>query len=284
MAWSVPLLDGQRSLLIEGKQVPALEPAAQAVAILASNALQRVEIEEKASRAGVDAETERVRSAVLSSVSHDLRTPLASILGAATTLTEEGTPAEAKVELARSIEEESRRLARQLDNLLQMTVVQGGALKLAREWVPPSELLGAALASLGRPVEKVQLRMDATPLVDADPGAVETVLLNLLSNALAVSQEVSVDSRVDEDGWTVRVLDRGPGFPSDDLERVFEKFYRGQTATSRGTGLGLAIVRALVRAHGGRTWACNRLDGGAEVGFCIPMGEAPTEVPEAIDE
>jgi two-component system sensor histidine kinase KdpD len=230
-------------------------------------------------------ERERLRSTLLSSVSHDLRTPLAAITGAASGLLQAPAPAAAeRRELAETIYEEAERLNRLVANLLDMTRLESGTVPLQREWHSIEEVMGSALGRLdealaGRRVETVM--PSDLPLVPIDAVLIEQVLVNLLENAIKYADPGSglrVTAGKDEGGVVVEVADEGPGLKPGDEERVFEKFYRGSSAP-RGFGLGLAICRAIVTAHGGRIWAENRAPRGAAFRFTLPVEGTPPPPP-----
>lgn len=255
------------------------------VGALISNLAARIKREARLEGA---VETERMRNAVLSSVSHDLRTPVGVILGAAETLldTKAEVSAHARNELVATIRDEADRLARLLRNLLEMTRIAGGGMHLACEWHVPEEIVGGALARLepqlvGRPV-----RVDIEPgleLVRVDGTLVEIVLVNLVENATKYTPPgTAIDVVVGRRGSAAcfEVLDAGPGLPLGSPDALFEKFVRGH-AGAEGVGLGLAICRAIVEAHGGRITARARDDGpGARFVVDLPgAGEQPPGVP-----
>jgi two-component system sensor histidine kinase KdpD len=241
----------------------------------------------------VAAQGERLRSALLASVSHDLRTPLGAIVGAVTTLEQEPKLEPAvRTSLLASIHEQAEHLSRLLRNLLEMTRLEGGAVRLQRELGAIEEPIGTVLASLAHRIADLEIEVDLDaadgPVFAVfDPIAVELVLTNLIENALRYGGppiEIRVTS--EGDAVAVRVLDRGPGLDEHTLAHVFEKFPRGLVGERKGglaaggAGLGLAIVRSLVEASGGRVWARNRADGpGAEFGFTLPRAELP-QLPE----
>jgi two-component system sensor histidine kinase KdpD len=231
---------------------------------------------------------EATRSALLSSVSHDLRTPLAAITGAATTLRDEAAALDAgqRGELLDAICEEAERMERLVGNLLDMTRVQSGALQVKREWIPVEEVIGSALnrteAKLeGRPVTTT-LPPDL-PLVAVDPVLLEQVLVNLLENAAKhtpAGTPVEVSARATAAEVTIDVADRGPGLPPGGEDgRLFEKFFRGPASVNvvAGAGLGLAICQGMMRALGGTIAAQNRAGGGALFRLRLPVpAGAPT--------
>ena len=261
------------------EQLHQLETFANQTAL----ALERARLAEEAQEAELRAETERLRNSLLSSVSHDLRTPLATITGAATTLLADGDRVEAGVrrELLESVRDEAGRLNRLVQNLLEMTRLESGALKPRREWHAMEEVVGAALRRLagslsGRRLE-VRVPPDV-PLVEMDDVLIEQVLINFLDNACKYTpagSPVTVAVTGDPGRVTVEVADRGPGLPRGDEERVFEKFYRGGGTQAPGAGLGLAIAKGIVEAHGGRIWAHNLPEGGAAFFFTLPVTGIP---------
>jgi len=246
-------------------------------------ALERTRLANEAQDARVRAETERLRSALLTSVSHDLRTPLAAITGAATTILESGARLDARVqqELLESIRDEAERLNRLVQNLLEMTRLESGALGLSRDWHPLEEVVGAALARLARGLasRRVAVNVPAElPLVAMDDVLIEQVLVNLLDNAVKYTppdSPIRIIASATDRAVTVEVADRGPGLRPGEEDKVFEKFYRGHPAGGRGAGLGLAICQGIVRAHGGRIWAQNLPEGGVSFLFTLPLGEKP---------
>ena len=256
----------------------------EAFADQAALALERARLADEAEAARMGAETERLRSTLLTSVSHDLRTPLAAITGAATTMLQAGARLDERTrrDLLESIREETERLNRLVQNLLEMTRLESGALTLRREWHPIEEVIGAALGRFGdRPV-RLTIPRDL-PLVPIDDVLIEQVVINLVDNAVKYTPTASpirILATAHEDTVTVEVADHGPGLPKGDEERVFEKFYRGADATRQGTGLGLAICRGIVHAHGGRIWAQNLPEGGVAILFTLPLtGTPPASVP-----
>jgi K+-sensing histidine kinase KdpD len=238
------------------------------------------------------AEREQLRASLLASVSHDLRTPLGTILGAVTTLEDRGTAldAAARDSLLADIHEQAEHLSKLLRNLLEMTRLEGGAVRLTRELGAIEEPIGTALAALRERIgdRQINVRVPSEPLFTVfDPVAVELVLSNLVENALRHGGdpiEIEVSSE-NPDEVAVRVRDRGPGLAAGEEQRVFDKFYRGAHARAGGAGLGLAIVRILIEASGGRVWACSRDDGaGAEFGFTLPRVATPSvDEPEGLE-
>jgi two-component system, OmpR family, sensor histidine kinase KdpD len=254
----------------------------EAVARQAALALDRVRLAEEARQAALRARTEELRSGLLSSVSHDLRTPLAVITGSASTLRAdpELDPATRR-DLADAICEEAERLERQVANLLDMTRLDSGAVAPKREWVPLVEVVGGALTRLERRLagrRVVTMLPDELPLVSLDPVLVEQLLVNLLENAAKYTpaeSAIEVSARLERGAVVVDVGDRGPGIEPGDEERIFERFHRGAHAGGRGVGLGLPIARAIAQAHGGRLFAANRAGGGAVFRLTLPSSAEP---------
>jgi len=235
-------------------------------------------------RAAVRAETEELRSALLSSVSHDLRTPLAAITGAATTLRDdEGLPDATRAELLDTVCEEAERLERLLANLLDMTRLEAGGVTLQRDWVPLLEVVSGALMRVEPRLRADRVKVmipEGLPLVSVDPILMEQLFVNLLENVAKYTPSespVEIRAALVDGHIEVFVADRGPGIPPQDLERVFERFTRGSHAGVGGVGLGLPIARAIAVAHGGRLTALARPGGGTRFRLAIPPQGTPPE-------
>lgn len=284
---AVPLSSGDTSvgvIAVQARQDPrrlggASLPVLEAFARQAGLALGRVRAAEEAQRSALRAHTEELRSSLLSAVSHDLRTPLAVITGAATTLRDDGDrlTSAARDELLSSIVEDAKRLERVLGNLLQLTRVESG-LRPNREPIPVEELVGGVLTrledSLGdRPVV---ITVPSDIVISVDPVLFEQVLINLVDNALkhgappfeitATRTPVSVE---------ICVRDHGAGVPEGQEARLFDKFVRASTAP--GAGLGLAVVRAIVEAHDGKVTVERPADGGARFRIVVPNADTSVE-------
>jgi two-component system sensor histidine kinase KdpD len=239
----------------------------------------------RARAAAVRAESEALRGTLLSSVSHDLRTPLASITGAATTLRDQDVDEATRRELVGAICDEAERMDRLVRNLLDMTRLASGAVAPRREWVPVEELVGSALARTegalaGRPI-RTELPPE-TAMAHADPVLLEQLLVNLLENAARHTPpgtEVLVRARREGGALVLEVADRGPGIAPGDEERIFERFQGGARSAARGAGLGLAIARAVARVHGGTLRVANRPGGGASFTLHLPDAGAAPPVP-----
>jgi two-component system sensor histidine kinase KdpD len=213
----------------------------------------------------VENETERLRTALLSSVSHDLRSPLAAVIGAASSLSAYGgSMADGdRSELLDSIRAEAERLDRYIQNLLDMTRLGSGKLKLQRDWVGVDEMLGSAVLRLGKlfPAVHVDIRIEpGLPLLYVHPALIEQAFFNILENAAKVSppgEPVTASAESVRDKLVVEITDRGPGIPEDERRRVFDMFYSARRGdrSPRGSGLGLTIVRGMIGAHQGRVEA-----------------------------
>ena len=257
-----------------------------------ASAIERADFADEARLAQLRMETEQMRSSLLSSISHDLRTPLAVVTGAASSLLEDEIDGATRRELTETILQEAQRLNRLVRNLLDMTRLEAGAVRVNKEWQPLEEVVGAALNRLeellaGRPL-LTDLPPDL-PLVPLDAVLIQQLLVNLLENALKYTPpESPIEIRVRALPGNVEIVvaDRGPGIPAGAEQRVFDKFYRVSGAQGGGVGLGLAICKGIVMAHGGRIFAANRSGGGAEFHVFLPVdGEPPSpDAPESVEE
>jgi two-component system sensor histidine kinase KdpD len=275
-------------IILDPERTGFLEAFASQIAL----GIERENLAQEARASLVRVEAERMRNLLLSTVSHDLRIPLTVIAGSASTLAEsEKSLTEAsRQELVQTILEESRRLDRLVSNLLEMSRLQSGEIKLNKEWLVFEEVVGTSLAQLeiqlrGRPV-RVDVPADL-PLVFMDALLIERVLTNLLENTVKYTPPgtaVEVSARMEGKEVRVEVADRGPGLPRGEEDRVFEKFYQATPGRKRGVGLGLSICRVIVHAHGGNIWARNRPGGGAAFGFDLPMPDEPPPLFSSSDD
>jgi two-component system sensor histidine kinase KdpD len=274
----IGVLPGPTLGFFDQEQIHVLESFADQVAM----SIDRAMISREAQEALLRAETETLRNTLLSSVSHDLRTPLAAITGGVTTLLQQDVTfgAEERRELLLTVYEEAEHLNQIIRNVLDMTRLEAGAIKVKKEWQPVEQIVGAVLNRFAerikdRPV-KTHLSEDL-PLVSFDPLLIEQVLMNLLDNAIKYTPKgtpIDLAASVEDGEIIFAIEDRGPGIPAGEEERIFDKFVRG-SATGGGIGLGLTICRAITAAHGGRIWAENRQGGGAAFRFALPLGEQP---------
>jgi two-component system sensor histidine kinase KdpD len=251
-------------------------------------ALERARLAEEAKQAALRAKTEEMRSSLLSAVSHDLRTPLASITGAATSLRDDtNLGPDTRRELVESIVGEAERLERLVANLLDMTRLESGEIALRRDWVPLDEMVGSALTRLesrlgARPVT-VSIAAEV-PLLNVDPVLFEQVFVNLLENAdkyTPARSPLEITAHSAGQRVEVTIADHGPGLPAGAEAHIFEKFYRGPHSGTSGAGLGLAICKGIVQAHGGAIRAETRATGGAAFHISLPSaGTPPSVAPE----
>ena len=256
-------------------------------AALTAIALERVHYVEVAQQALIRMESERLRNSLLAAVSHDLRTPLAALVGLAESL-DLTKPAlsSAQRDTTRAIAEQARRMNALVINLLDMARIQSGEVKLRRGWQSVEEVVGSALKAvqpaLARHRVEVALQGDL-PLVEFDATLIERVLFNLLENAGKYTPEgttIRIGAELAGNELVVSVTDGGPGVPASQRQAIFEKFTRGsRESATPGVGLGLAISRAIVEAHHGRIWVDDASDGGARFAFTLPLG-TPPDVPQ----
>jgi two-component system sensor histidine kinase KdpD len=244
-------------------------------------ALDRASLAREMVSARTATETERVRNTLLASVSHDFRTPLASILGSASSLIELGDrlDAAAKKDLLGQIKTEAEDLDEMVRSLLAITRIDAGALELRRDWIDLREIADRVVNAARR--RGARQRIDVClprelPLVQADATLIEQAVGNVVGNAVThtpAASHVVLDAAVAADAVTVRVTDDGPGIPKDRLSQVFEKFVKGTEARhadgAQGTGLGLAIAKGIMEAHGGSIAAESPAKGGRGARFIM---------------
>jgi two-component system sensor histidine kinase KdpD len=245
-------------------------------------AFERLRLARERDEARLAMETERLRSALLDSLSHDLKTPLASIIGAVTALRTYAHlyDDEARDVLAGTIQDEAERLARFVGNLLDMARIQSGAIVLDRQPVDLMDVVGTALQRMAGVLSDHRVTVVIAPdfpMLSVDATLLEQVLVNLLDNAAKFApagSNVTIDGRRDAEGLLLRVIDEGPGLPEAEMERIFEKFYQAPNGDRRrvGAGLGLAICNSFVEALGGTIAAANRPDRAGSV-FTITLPE-----------
>jgi len=267
----------QAGRLLSAEQMHLLETFASQAAL----AVESDRFADEAQSAKLNADIEKSRATLLSSVSHDLRTPLAAICGAASSLREDESRLDdkAKDELLDSINSEANRLSRLVTNLLEITKLESGAASFNKELCPIEEVIGSAVARLESVLQdhpvKTSLPADL-PMIPMDVLLMEQVFLNLFENAAKYTKPgTGIDVNASTDGSSVRIeiADHGPGIAPGDEKRIFEKFYRSnRQANVSGAGLGLAICRAIVEAHGGKIWVENRPGGGAIFRLSLPLG------------
>jgi len=288
-AFDVVFVPPQGTFSVEDVQYLLTFAIMVAVALIISGLIARVRSQAMAQAdLSIEAETQRIRSTLLASISHDLRTPLAVLSGASSTLAETGERlgADERRALAQSIYAQARDMSEQVAKILQMTRLETGTLVLERDWVALGEIAASVQAKLAGQFARHRLMVELPadlPLVRVDAILVEQVLFNLLENAARHTPEgtvVRLRARPRDSELVVSVEDFGPGLADADVERVFAMFHRGvsEGATS-GVGLGLAICRAIIRLHGGEAWAETLPGGGTAFRFTLPL-EAPPPMPQ----
>ncbi|HWQ41998.1 MAG TPA: ATP-binding protein, partial [Desulfosporosinus sp.] len=257
---------------------------------LAAMAINRIKLAEQARQTLALVDSERLRTALFNSLSHDLRTPLSSIIGAVTGLLEDQNfvySPEARNDLLQIILHGAERMNRFVGNLLDMARLESGMLKLKKDWCDLQDIIGVAVNRLGESLTNRPLDINVQPglsLVQADGILIEQVLINLLDNALKYSKQGSkivVTTQQSGKQLETSVANQGEGIPDTDLSKVFDKFYRLSSPLHvSGTGLGLAICKGIIEAHGGEIWAKNNKFGGVTITFTLPlsnqsMGKVP---------
>ncbi|WP_027468752.1 sensor histidine kinase [Deefgea rivuli] len=272
------LIPADDALIASPEQQRLLETCASQIAL----SLERVHYVEVAQDAIVAMESERLRNSVLSTVSHDLRTPLTSLIGMVSLLQSGRLDATEQDSTLDALNHEVLRMNSLVINLLDMAKLQSG-VKLKMEWQVLEEVVGSAARACGTALAQHHLRVHLPPdlpLLEYDAILIERVLVNLLENAAKytpMGSEINLAASVDNETVLIRVSDNGAGLPVGAAERLFDKFTRGTSETSTpGVGLGLAICRAIVAAHGGKIAARNLNPHGAEFSFTLPLGNPPT--------
>jgi two-component system sensor histidine kinase KdpD len=292
----VPMRTGRGGVGVVGidndKSGPLLTPEERrlfdALMDQAALAIERVRLALEADRAKLASEADRLRSALLTSISHDLKTPLAGIIGAVGTLRDFGNilNESSKRDLLATIHEEAERLNRFIANLLDMTKIESGALEPGTGLYDIGEIVGSALQRAGKVLSdhRVEVEMSGMlPMLKLDPVLFEQVLFNILDNAAKhapAGSTISVRAWQSDGTVTLQILDEGEGIPPEDLERIFDKFYRARKGdrVPAGTGLGLPICRGFIEAMDGTIEAANRSDrSGAVITIKLPM---PTDTPQ----
>jgi two-component system, OmpR family, sensor histidine kinase KdpD len=292
-AFFVPMVGSQHTIGVLGVRPsdpnrffdPEERRSLETCASLVALSIERDQSLLEANQAQVQVEAEQLRNSLLSSVSHDLRTPLATIAGTASSLYESATPQTRP--LLKSLADESQRLARLVDNLLDMARLDSGSILLNRQWQVLEELVGVSLAQVEQDLKgrNVQIDLPADlPLLFVDGDLISQVMVNLVENAIRYTPPpatIEIAASFARGRVTIRVADNGPGLPPGSETKVFDKFFRGATVTAdgrRGVGLGLAICRSIVLAHGGEIRAANRPTGGAEFTITLPCTTQPPAV------
>jgi two-component system sensor histidine kinase KdpD len=251
--------------------------------------LDRQRLRDAEQQAKLVAESERLSKTLLNSISHEIRTPIAAITSAASSLSETlaGGAGEFERTMVGEIEEAARRLNRLVGNLLSMTRLESGHVKANLDWCDVTDLVQVTLKDIGKDLAQHEVNVGLAaglPLVRMDFVLMQQVLTNLLLNAAVHTPPgtaVQVNAGVEADTLVMTVADNGPGLPPDALPLIFDKFYRAPAAPAGGTGLGLAIVKGFVEAQGGRVKADNRPGGGAVFTIRLPLAKPPAIAAEA---
>ena len=283
----VPLRHGTKAIGLLAASSSTIDIGAlDALAGVVAIAIERAQFLAERDAAELVRQKADLASALLASLSHDLRTPLTAIRVAVENLREELPPDERREQSRAAISELSR-LTRLVQDILDMARIDAAAIRVDRNWVTADEVVDAAIAYVRPTIEGRPLRVDATGdlEVEIDPRLASGALSHILENAAQYSpagREIAVDARVDHDGLHISVTDQGPGLDAGELEHLFERFYRGQSArqTTFGTGMGLSITRGLLAAAGGRVWAENVPGGGAKFSLVIVGAVRPAPVPQ----
>jgi two-component system, OmpR family, sensor histidine kinase KdpD len=276
---AVPLRDGDR--LLGTLVVPvaaatvARERVAPALEAVLAAALERESLTHELVETSALRRSDEIKTAVLRSVSHDLRSPLTAILAASEALGSPALEADERTELVDAITKESRRLARLVDQLIDLSRLEAGTAEPREDWCSLEEVIRAAVDDTGDSPERVRLMIDRDlPLVRADARQLQRALGNLLDNALHYGAgPVSVRARASGGRILIRVVDQGPGIPPAEQDRIFTAFYRAPGAAGHGSGLGLAIVRGFVEANGGRVRVESLPGQGASFVIELPLPE-----------
>ncbi len=277
---AVPLGDVGTLLVPAAAEAVARERVAPALEALLAAALERERLTAEVVETSALRRSDDIKTAILRSVSHDLRSPLTAIVAAGDALTSPALSAEDRAELTGAIAHESRRLARLVDQLLDLSRLQAGAAEPREDWCSIEEVVRAAVEDTGE-ADRVKVSIAADlPLIRADAGQLRRAIANLIENALRYGdhEPVSVRARVSGGRILMRVVDHGPGIPLAEQERIFAPFYRGAGAEGSGSGLGLAIVRGLVEANGGRVRVESLPGQGTSFVVELPL-PAPVEAP-----
>jgi two-component system sensor histidine kinase KdpD len=266
----------QSKQLFTPEQMRLLEASAHQIAL----ALEVDRLQEQEKKSELQTQTDHAKNALLQSISRDLRTPLLAALGDASTLQEMGDELEPNKikKLGNNISIELEQLNRLINNLLQMTYLEDETVKLQKELYPLDVVINSALEAIKTQLGKKPIHLqlpENMPQIPMDKTLLQEVFINLIDNAIKFTPAktpIDITAQVEKDKVVVNVADRGPGIVADEVDKLFEKFYRGRMITTqRGMGLGLAICSRIIKAHGGEIWAENRPEGGAVFRFTLPL-------------
>jgi two-component system sensor histidine kinase KdpD len=232
-------------------------------------------------------ESERLRNTVLSTISHDLNTPLTTIVAAADLLKQQTSVEDKRYEYVKLLFEQSVRMKNLVINLLDMAKLQSGKVKLNKQWQLLEEVVGTSLRAMKEPLSTRQVDIDLPsnlPLIEFDAVLIDRVLCNLLDNAAKYTpagSKITISAELKQNDVWVSVKDEGPGLPENIKDQLFDKFTRGEKESSTaGVGLGLSICKAIIEAHDGKIWANNNPSDGATFSFSLPLGIPPSLPPD----
>jgi two-component system, OmpR family, sensor histidine kinase KdpD len=277
-----PIRIGTRAIGMLATAGRVLEPGTRdAVAGIVAIALERSAFLEERRGAELSRQRAELSSALLASLSHDLRTPLTAIRTAISNLDSDGLAEDQRRDQARVASGQLERLTRLFDEILDMARIDAGSVEAQRRWTTPAEVVEAAMSHAAPAIDRRDVRVEARDdiAVEVDPRLASSALAHLLENAARYAPDGPIDVRgwTDKDGLRLEVRDEGPGVEPHELERLFEPFYRGELLRQRipGTGMGLAITRGLVAADGGRVWAENVAPRGACFSIAVPAPTRP---------
>jgi two-component system, OmpR family, sensor histidine kinase KdpD len=279
---AIPLGDHGTLLVPAAAADLARERVAPALEALLAAALERERLTREVVETSALRRSDEIKTAVLRSVSHDLRSPLTAIVAAGEALASPALEDADRAELTDAITHESARLTRLVDQLLDLSRLQAGAAEPRPDWVSLEEVIHAAVEDTGAPPDRVRLAIAADlPLIRADATQLQRAFANLIENALryGAGHPVSVRARVSGGRILMRVVDQGPGISAAEQERIFIPFYRGPRPAGRGAGLGLAIVRGFVEANGGHVHVESLPGQGTSFVVALPL---PTPTPEPV--
>ena len=270
--------------------IPEQQRLVETFTVLIANALERMALSQSEAASRLAAEREQLRNALLSALSHDLRTPLTVLFGQAEMLMLDLAGEESKyVGQANQIREQTLSTIRLVSNMLDMARIQSGGLNLREEWVALDEVIGGALSSMGPSLKGHDFALDLPPelvLIKGDSAMLERVFTNLIENSLKYAGNAAqhgIRAWRDNDRLEIAVWDNGPGIAVENMTRIFDKFARGDKESAvPGVGLGLAISKTIIESHHGRIWAENRAQGGAEFRLSLPLPAAPEISEEAL--
>jgi two-component system, OmpR family, sensor histidine kinase KdpD len=248
-------------------------------------ALEREQLHDLTRETLVVAESERLYKTLFDSLSHEFRTPVATILGGVEELENDpSADAHGQSEVVHDIHEAAQRLNHLVQNLLDMTRLESGLLRVKRDWCDVADIIGTAVRKVEDHLQRFTVHIevpDSIPLIEADQGLLEQAMMNILDNAAlhaTGATSLTITARVEGGDCIISIADNGPGIAPQDLDRLFSKFYRGQGARSGGTGLGLSIAQGILVAHGGSIACVNRDGGGAQFDLRLPLSLTPPSV------